>query len=198
MGLAADIGLRGIVLGVERVEVLLEPLVGRDAGIDRAANRLGRSGLHDEGVLRWFVPQAEEFRPVPAGAGDREGDLGQAGIGLAVPGKAVGQHRHPLHLPVPFAAQHGARLQACGGPAQGHGALPGLLGRPRATGGQSGANAPPPRQSHGRCICDGSIRSAFRRSRSAKASPRQWVSRMPMPRNRRVRRHHSWSRSRIR
>src|SRR5258707_943919 len=33
MGLAANIGLRGIVLGVERVEVLLKPLVGRDAGI---------------------------------------------------------------------------------------------------------------------------------------------------------------------
>ena len=44
MRLTADIGLRGIVLGVERVEVLFEPLVGRDAGIDRAANRLRRSG----------------------------------------------------------------------------------------------------------------------------------------------------------
>ena len=40
MGLAADIGLRGIILGVERVEVLLEPLVGRDAGVDGAADRL--------------------------------------------------------------------------------------------------------------------------------------------------------------
>src|SRR5690349_13798981 len=46
MGLAADIGLRGIVLGVERVEVLLKPLVGRDAGIDRAANDLRRPGIH--------------------------------------------------------------------------------------------------------------------------------------------------------
>ena len=44
MGLAADIGLRGVILGVERVEVLLEPLIGRDAGIDRAANCLCRSG----------------------------------------------------------------------------------------------------------------------------------------------------------
>ena len=48
MGLASDIGLRGIVLGIERVEVLLEPLVGRDAGIDRAANRFCGSGLHAE------------------------------------------------------------------------------------------------------------------------------------------------------
>ena len=46
MGLTADIGLRGIVLGVERVEVLLKPLVGRDAGIDRAANDLRRAGIH--------------------------------------------------------------------------------------------------------------------------------------------------------
>ncbi len=46
MGLAANIGLRGIVLGVERVEVLLKPLVGRDAGIDRAANDLRRPGIH--------------------------------------------------------------------------------------------------------------------------------------------------------
>jgi hypothetical protein len=42
MGLAADIGLRSIVLGIERVEVLLQPLLSRDPGIDRAANRLCR------------------------------------------------------------------------------------------------------------------------------------------------------------
>ncbi len=40
MGLASDVGLRGLVLGIERVEVLLQPLVGRDPGIDRATNRL--------------------------------------------------------------------------------------------------------------------------------------------------------------
>src|SRR5215216_5923978 len=38
MGLAADIGLRRIILSIERVEVLLQSLVGRNAGIDRAAN----------------------------------------------------------------------------------------------------------------------------------------------------------------
>ncbi len=38
MGLASDIGLRRIVLGIEGVEVLLQPLIGRDPGIDRAAN----------------------------------------------------------------------------------------------------------------------------------------------------------------
>ena len=38
MRLAADIGLRGIILGVEGVEVLFQPLVGGDPGVDRAAN----------------------------------------------------------------------------------------------------------------------------------------------------------------
>ena len=46
MDLAADIGLRGIMLGVERVEVLLEPVVGRHPGVDGAADRLDRQPLH--------------------------------------------------------------------------------------------------------------------------------------------------------
>src|SRR5262249_31160980 len=37
--LAADIGLGSFILGVERVEVLLHPVVGRDTSIDRTANR---------------------------------------------------------------------------------------------------------------------------------------------------------------
>jgi hypothetical protein len=45
LGLAADIGLRGLVLGVERVEILLKPLVGRDAGVDRTlTERLRATG----------------------------------------------------------------------------------------------------------------------------------------------------------
>ena len=47
MLLAPDIGLRGIVLGVEGVEVLFEPLVGGDPGVDRAANLFRSSRLHD-------------------------------------------------------------------------------------------------------------------------------------------------------
>ena len=39
MGLAADIGLRRIILGIERVEVLIEARLGRDPGIDGAADR---------------------------------------------------------------------------------------------------------------------------------------------------------------
>ena len=39
------------MLGVERVEVLLEPLVSRDAGIDRAANGLGTFLPHGEDLF---------------------------------------------------------------------------------------------------------------------------------------------------
>ncbi len=46
MGLTADIGLGRFMLGIERVEVLFEPMIGRDPGVDRAANRLGGPGLH--------------------------------------------------------------------------------------------------------------------------------------------------------
>ena len=47
MGLASDIGLGRIVLGVEGIEVLFQPLVGGDAGIDGAANLFCSSSLHD-------------------------------------------------------------------------------------------------------------------------------------------------------
>ena len=39
MGLALDVGGGGIVLGVQRVELLVEPMIGRDPRIDRAADR---------------------------------------------------------------------------------------------------------------------------------------------------------------
>jgi hypothetical protein len=47
MGLTADIGLPGIMLGIQRVELLLEPVVGRYPGVYGASNRLGCRGLHD-------------------------------------------------------------------------------------------------------------------------------------------------------
>ena len=40
MGLAFDIGRGGIVLRVQRVELLVEPVLGGDPRIDRAADRL--------------------------------------------------------------------------------------------------------------------------------------------------------------
>src|SRR5258708_32415976 len=46
MGLTADVGLGGIMLGVQRVEVLLKPMVRRHTGVDGASNRLGGPALH--------------------------------------------------------------------------------------------------------------------------------------------------------
>src|ERR1051325_2675768 len=42
MGLALDVGLASLALGVERVERLVEPFLGGLAGIDCAAQEAGR------------------------------------------------------------------------------------------------------------------------------------------------------------
>jgi hypothetical protein len=109
MGLAPDIGLRGIILGVERVKVLLQPLVGRDAGIDRAVHRFCGSSLHAEAPFSGLSRSPKNrgpFQRVPVIA---KATCDRALVSLAVPGKAVGDHRHPLHASVPFAAKDGAR-----------------------------------------------------------------------------------------
>src|SRR5258706_13888806 len=46
MGLALDVGGGGIVLRVQRVELLIETMLGRNTGIDRAADRCDRRSLH--------------------------------------------------------------------------------------------------------------------------------------------------------
>src|SRR5260370_13940824 len=59
--------------------------------------------FHRRSVL--FIPEAKEARTVPLGASDGEGHLGEAVISLAIPGKAVGHHYHPLRLSVPLTDQ---------------------------------------------------------------------------------------------
>ena len=46
VGLALDVGLRGLPLSMKRVELLFEPIVSRDASVDRATLRLDGSRLH--------------------------------------------------------------------------------------------------------------------------------------------------------
>src|SRR5260370_13189627 len=50
--------------------------------------------------------EAEEARAVPLGACNCERDLGEAVIGLAVPGKTVRHHHHPLRLSIPLPHQN--------------------------------------------------------------------------------------------
>src|ERR1700680_2116693 len=54
------------------------------------------------------IPEAEEARTVPLGACDGAGDFGEAVISLAVPGKAVSHHHHPLRLSIPLPDQNSA------------------------------------------------------------------------------------------
>src|SRR5258705_8401770 len=79
-------------------------------------------------LLRWLIPQAKEPWPVPAGAGDRKRNLGEARIGLALPRQTILQHPYSLHLRVPFTSQHPAapRIDTSG---QIFSAQSGLLGR---------------------------------------------------------------------
>jgi hypothetical protein len=61
-------------------------------------------GLRRQSIV--FIPKAKEARTVPPGAGDSKGDLGQAVIGLAIPGKTISHHHHPLRLSIPFSDQN--------------------------------------------------------------------------------------------
>src|SRR5258705_4381573 len=114
MSLTLDIGGGSIVLRVQRVELLVEPMLGRDPRIDRTADRSDGWSLHGRASVRrsiFSIPEAEEARTVPLGACDGEGDLGEAVIGLAVPGKAVSHHHHPLRLSIPFPDQNRAWIK---------------------------------------------------------------------------------------
>src|SRR5262249_55467560 len=66
----------------------------------------------------WFIAQAEKPGAIPALAGDREGDLGQASIGFAVPGKPVSEHHDLLQVAIPLARQQGAAPQPGPGPVE--------------------------------------------------------------------------------
>ena len=98
--LALDVGPGRLALGIEGVELLLQPVVGRDPGVDRTAQPLALAG-HDrtpEASRAVRRRHTEEAAAVPAGAGDGAGDLGQAAVGGAVPGEAV-LERHDVADP---------------------------------------------------------------------------------------------------
>ena len=63
MRLAANIGLRGIILGIERVEVLFEPLVIRHPAIYGAANAFCGAGRHCEGPFTGLSRSPKNLGP---------------------------------------------------------------------------------------------------------------------------------------
>ena len=61
MRLALDVGLAGLALGIERVEFEIEIVLGRFAGVDRAALGLGTTGF------MVFAPHHRGLGAAPAG-----------------------------------------------------------------------------------------------------------------------------------
>ena len=133
VGLALDVGLGGLALVVEGVELLFEAgcrwrrgcrwrIAGSPFGVRASWRRLpGRGGERTSESRRFSASmcpkplaagsQAEEAMAVPACAGDRLGDPGQASIGPAVPGVAVLEDRHPFELAAPFPRERRPRPQ---------------------------------------------------------------------------------------
>src|SRR6266480_6825636 len=101
MGLTADIGLRGIMLGIKRVEVLLKPLVGRDAGVDGAADWLDRPLLHGRASDAALSRSPKNLGPFQREPVTAKATLDRR-VGLAVPGKPVGEHHDLLQVAIPL------------------------------------------------------------------------------------------------
>jgi hypothetical protein len=92
MGLALDIGFASLALGIERVEVLFETMLGGFPGIDGATRDFPLVILAATAALLCLglrPAHAEEPRPVPLRPGDRTGNVRQAAMGLTVPEEAI-------------------------------------------------------------------------------------------------------------
>ena len=63
--LAGDVGLAGLALGVQRVELLLQPLLARLAGVDRAAELAGDRLRHAALPWRLRPKNTRPFQRVP-------------------------------------------------------------------------------------------------------------------------------------
>src|SRR5208283_3473024 len=132
MTLAADVGLAGLALRLQRVEFLFETFLGGFAGVDRAALTVGVSSRHRRppsarrpaamratGAEPTGSVQPEEQRSRPSGAGDLSGDRGQRAVVGALPREANIEHQNFIGSTPPLPHQPGSGLQlgaeACGG-----------------------------------------------------------------------------------
>src|SRR2546427_3859040 len=84
-------------------------MLGRDPGVDGAANRFDRSSLHDRASN--ISRSAFSLKPKKRGPFQLVPVMAKATlerIGLAVPGKTISHHHHPLRLSVPLPDQNSA------------------------------------------------------------------------------------------
>jgi hypothetical protein len=103
-----DVGLAGLALRVERVELLVQPLVGGLPRVDRAAELLhlrrhGRSSGFGGSCAT--PPQPEERPAVPARAGDVPRDGGERLVGPPLDIRSRRAHRDDVLDALPFADQ---------------------------------------------------------------------------------------------
>ena len=103
--LARDVGLGGFALGVEGVELLLEPLVGGLARVDRAADQLLQFRCRAGGGA------VEEKEAVPLRARDLSGDRAERTVHAAFKLEADGQnlYDHSLALVLALEVRAGRR-----------------------------------------------------------------------------------------
>src|SRR5712691_3121026 len=71
-------------------------------------------------LLAIYPAQAEKPRPAPCGAGDRPRDARQAPMRLSIPDEPIGDDRHMVGNPVPFAHQNGSDARERGRRMVGH------------------------------------------------------------------------------
>ena len=117
--LAVDEGLAGFALRLQRIEFLLEPLLGRFAGVDRTADgsvspRRGWWFFHwgppRLGCTRSFA-HTKEPRARPMCPGDPLGNYSQRPIALALVFEPVLAHEHGMGVSAPLPHQGRAGFQ---------------------------------------------------------------------------------------
>ena len=124
VALAPDVGLASLALGMQRIEFLFEPLLGRFAGVAAQRTLPFRRIL----VAGFFIDRprrlectrslahAKEPWARPMCAGDPLGNHSQRPIALALVFEPVLAHKDGMGVPAPLPHQARAGLQPCAEP----------------------------------------------------------------------------------
>ena len=104
--LAGDVGLACFALGVEAVDLLLQPFLGGLAGVDGAAEL---SAPRASSCAPPVVLEPEEGPAVPAGPGDLTGDAGKRLVRPPLPFEPVGGDGDHMLDALPLSEEPGPR-----------------------------------------------------------------------------------------